>query len=340
MHAKSIATWPLLLAIAAVLISALPSQSAPTKWMISGYVQGRYTQTIGEEGNPPLAFPTETFNVNRAYINMHAAIDDHIGANIMIGGVPKAVVYEAYGEYIANPFQARLGLSRVPYGYEVPLSSARLITTERAQVSQKLVAPYTFDRGIFGYYLPGKGFNVSLGVTNGRPTDLTTVAPANQVENNTKKTFIGRLGAYVLNGQLGVSLYTGANPGVLNAPERNLNVWDVDFETTQGPFTLISEYQQGTSGADVGATSIVTKPRGGYATLAYQHTNSPSQPYLRYDAYDPNRDAVNDYFQRWTAGYNYYLNPASKITGEYESISDKLQPELKGRFTAQYQVMF
>jgi phosphate-selective porin len=103
-----------------------------------------------------------------------------------------------------------------------------------------------------------------------------------------------------------------------------------DLEATAGQFQIISEALLGKNG-DVDA-------KGGYVTVAY--TQGKTQPYVRYDVYDPNTDTANNSFERWTGGVGYYVTPNAKLSLEYEAINDDTQPNLNGRLTTQYQISF
>lgn len=342
------------LLIAVLIVMALSTVSAlaiPTQWMVTGYVQGRYTDTLGDPGN--LTEPANFFDAKRAFILVHAQLDKHVGAQMMIAGYyPVAgaeagttlqqqgpIIQEAYAEYVSNCFKGAIGLVRIPFGYETPLSSSKLITTERSDVIQTLFYPYGFDRGVFAYYLPSKGVNASFGVTNGEP----------QVDSGTtttKKNSMGRLGFIIPTGQVGVSYYIGHNPAI-NLDADMYNFIAADVESTCGPILVISEWVKGTYGFSATTNHINTS--GGYVTLAYQcATTSPWQFYYRYDNFDPDTgnnlvvdpDANSDAFHRDTVGINYFLNPTSKLQLEYQAIFDQTQPHLHGEVITQYQVIF
>ena len=197
-----------LLALIVLFLSTASVRAMPTDWLVSGYVQGRFTQDVGEKGAVGnLSTPTDSIDVKRAYLQVHVKLTPNIGASILVQGnwsaptydvngknlspvasstttsstssnatiqpanPDKAMIQEAYAEYIYDDFQTRAGMSRIPFGYEVPLSSAKLITTERSQIMQTQIYPFWCDRGAFAYYLPSTGANVSLGITDGQPQD-------------------------------------------------------------------------------------------------------------------------------------------------------------------------
>lgn len=302
------------LVILAVL--ALPALAAPAIFAFNGYVQGRFSETIGA--------PTpDSFEAKRAYVALRATIDPNYSAYLLVSGFNTVSVLEAYAEYTDAPFSARLGLSRVPFGYEIPLSSSRLITLERSEVIQDLVYPYTFDRGVFAYYQPKSGFTGALALTNGEPVGI----PRDDEEN---KTLIARLGHAIPGGQLGASIYNGREPGA--GVTADLELVGVDAQWASGPFTVLSEYVTGSRGT--------ADPNGGYLTVAYRQADSRLQPYLRYDSYDRDSNLPNRDFTRYTTGVNYFPNPATRLTLEYETFDDDLNAALEGRITAQAQVSF
>lgn len=315
--------------VALCLACLLPAWSAePVKWTIAGYVQGRYTNVLGETpGVPDPVDQTDNFDIKRAYLVLRVAVDEHTGAFLMANGYNqnKAIeLLEAYGFYTDGPYTAQLGLARIPFGYESPLSSAGLITLERSQVIQTNIYPFGFDRGVFGYYTPAKGLRAAAAVTNGSLINVST-------DNNEGKNFIGHLGYPVPNGMIGASYYTGNKPG--GTPDQQLRATGVDLQWKPGPFTVISEYLVGeNAGADF---------RGYYVTVGYRKAGSATQPYIRYDVYDPDTDvAADNDFSRVTLGANHFLNAKTRVTLEYEAINDDLQPDLDGRVAFQYQVSF
>ena len=373
-----------LLILATVLVIAMP-----TDWMVAGYVQGRFTQdsgplTVYTPGTLPqplqagmFTTPDNTFNVRRAYLVVHAKVDEHVGAQIttcldwgtgpyLIGtgglGVTqhclnapnttvRPMILEAYGEYIYDDYQVRLGESHIPFGYEVPLSSSKLITTERSQVMETQLFPFAFDRGLFAYYLPSKYFNVSAAVVNGVPLDDANTFFDSV--NTDKKNAMGRIGVLIPGGTVGVSYYDGHNP---YAPSLNFQYLGVDVEDKYGPFTVIAEGLRGNDGGGTNvnvydfptagnlpngtATIPDTRPEGAYVTLAFQKPHSAAQPYFRYDIYTPDRESTDCYFHRDTVGVNYFLNPTSKVQLEYQAINDQENPREKGVAVLQYQVIF
>lgn len=303
--------------------------ATPVNLAINGFVQGRFTVPFDDNAS-------STFEARRGYLNFRASFDEHYSATILFSAFGPDRVLEAYAEYANAPYIGRLGLVRIPFGYEIPLSSAALIPLERSKVSMALLFPITFDRGVFGYYLPGSGFNVSLAAINGEPLGTG-------IDQNDNKLVTGRIGYCFPQGtNLGASFYTGDGP--VPGPNfayntgliENLERYGVDVQSKIGDVKLLGEYITGKNG-DLDAD-------GWYLTGAYQEAGSPWQPYLRYDAFSNEQLvelALVDYdYSRWTAGVNYYPAPRVRATLEYQNISDDANPSNDGLISTQYQVAF
>jgi hypothetical protein len=327
----------LLVALITLTVVAIAETTIPTpKLEWSGYVQGRFTDVIGKMQASPTPADTN-FDVKRAYLNLRATVGDHFGATILVTGQPKTMVVEAFVDYIDNPYQARLGLSRITYGYETGLSSTKLITLERSKAISDLVyTPFLYDRGAFVYYKPAVGFNLALAIVNGNPPDVST-------DPNEAKNLDGRFGYRSKGFDIGVSAYTGKL--AYNTKGEKLDIplsadrFGFDVEYINGPIVLLSELIYGEDSQLDGPT---IKRQGGYVTVGYRLPKSKFMPYLRYDWYD--RDLDNnisaDDFSRVTMGVNCYVNTFTRLTLEYEAINDEVEFEQDGRLTAQAQVNF
>lgn len=326
----------------ATLCLALVSVAAPTKFMVTGYVQGRADDRIGSQGSPAAS----TFEIRRAYMYVRGTVDEHITGTLLLAMQPTVRVEHAYGEYASKPHMVRLGLVPLPLGYEIPLSSSRLITLERSQIVTDLIVKnkgtelFFFDRGLFYYYAPGKGINVSVAVVNGQPVEN---ASGNEgmftKDNNEGKPVLGRVGYTLKNGEVGVSYYNGTRN--VAAANSKLTLYAADLQLNRAPFTVLAEVMKAKDGG--------IEKNGGYVTVAYRPAKWNLQPYARMDVEDANTNTPNTSFARLTAGAAYFLNPTSKVSLEYESINaganfagaaapNGNQPH--GRLTGQFQVIF
>jgi len=357
MTATSLRRLTALCGILAFVLLSLPALAAPMTWTLGGYIQPRFTDTLGSGLNgtvPGVVDSTPmTFNDSRVAFLVRAKDGEHVFLQVFIASVGKDAgrstttlgntpngnstfqIQHAFAEYIEKDYHLRLGLSPVPFGYENPITSCMLITTERSQVSTVLFSKvgktaenFSLDHGLYAYYLPKDGFNVSLGVTNGQPVDVSS-----DTENG--KTIVARVGYFIPGGQVGVSYYNGkrTEPIAVFAPELDMKRLGADLQTVIGPFTILGEYIAGTDGT--------IKSQGGYLTGAYQPAGSPHQEYLRVDTYNPNTNPLaSTYYERATAGYCYFINPTSKAQVEYQAIKDNANPGMHGSVTLQYQIIF
>ncbi|MHB0936916.1 MAG: porin [Armatimonadota bacterium] len=337
------------IAVLSLLVIAATAWAAlPMKWTLGGYVQARYTEDLGETLVPVVTDTPGTFRAMRPSVLIRATDEEHVFLQFFFSNVPGGSdleVQHAFAEYQAAPLYGRLGLSPIPFGYENPITSAALITTERSMASAVLIGRQALDRGVYFFYQPSGvfiakptpgqpgTFNAELGLVNGENYNDPS-------DSNNAKNFVGRLGVYIPNGEIGASIIRGKGTGADPVDKDRLGV-DVQWRT--GPFTLLAEYLTG-EGAIL-AFDDEREAQGGYLTVAYRPLDAEGKPvsyqvYLRGDVFDRNVDAADDYFSRGTVGVAYYLNPLSKLQAEYESIDDSLNTELDGRFTLQYQIIF
>jgi hypothetical protein len=337
MTRTSLVGWLML----ATFCLALASVAAP-KFMVTGYVQGRAGDRIGSQGSPAVS----TFELRRAYMYVRASVDEHVTGALLLAMQPTTRVEHAYAEYAAKPHMVRLGLVPLPIGYEIPLSSSRLVTLERSQIVSDLIVKsagaeiYFFDRGLFYYYGTGKGINVAVAAVNGRPVEN---AGANEgtltKDNNDGKPIVGRVGYSLKGGEVGASIYTGTR--TVGGANSKLTLYAADLALNRAPFTLIAEAMKAKDGG--------VDKNGGYVTVAYRPADWNLQPYARVDVEDANADTPNNSYSRLTLGTAYFLNPTSKVSLEYETIdaganfaggaaANGGQPN--GRLTGQFQVIF
>lgn len=323
----------LLVLIAAVAFAQNPVTTNGSQVSLSGYVQPRFTVTNGETGLVPAKVPT-SFDAKRVYLTFGVKLDPKISGRVVLTGMPSFGVLEAFGAYTDDQTELRAGVIGIPYGYEGGLSSSRLITTERSKVIQtEIYKDWAFDRGTMAIYTPkGKAIGVSAALVNG--TKMVTGLPGAAADTNNTKNLVARAGYPIKGGSVGASIYDGKDPaGAL------VNRWGMDLRSVRVGSactrTITAEALVGKDGA--------TKSSGAYITMARQRKGSNVQPYVRFDVFDPNTANGNDYYKRWTLGANRFLskvNPITKFQVEYEIIDDKADPNLDGRFTAQYQVGF
>jgi len=329
-----------LVVVLTMLVIAATAWTAPMTWKLGGYVQARYTEDFGTPTTtPPTTASPGTFLDTRPSVLVRATDDEHVLLQFFFSSPDgnKFEVQHAFAEYDTMPFYLRLGLSPIPFGYENPITSAALITTERSQISKELIGPFALDRGLFAFYrssgvfvakpLPAQPgtFNAGIAIVNGEPYMTGR-------DENSSKTLIGRVGYYIPNGEVGASIYQGKGAGAIPVTMDRLAA-DILWRT--GGFTVLSELLSGKSG-DV-------KSNGGYLTVAYRPAAGAAAQYMFYlrgDVADRNTEAAGDYFSRTTGGVDFFINPTSKLQAEFETLNDQLNPDLNGRMTLQYQIIF
>ncbi len=173
-------TWCIPLFAALVAAPAAAEPKAPNL-SIGGYLQSQYEEHA--ESEDQLSQSGETLNLDRFVLRrarLRMAADyDYAGAYLELNGstsggnlavdVHRAEArlrYQPEGEDRALA-QATLGLTKIPFGYELVQSSSQRLFMERALVIRSLF-PGTTDLGLVlgGSY---KWFNLSLAVMNGEP---------------------------------------------------------------------------------------------------------------------------------------------------------------------------
>jgi hypothetical protein len=316
----------LLWAALAGLVLAIPafSQAAAPAVTVNGYVQARAMEALGDKVTPRFSF-----GVQRAYVLVSAKINDEVTARVTTKQVASDTglnIIEAWGQYAKGAYAIKAGLVGVPFGYESPLSSSKLITLERSAVSMAQVYPYTFDRGIVASYTSKFGPVANLAIVNGEK-----LATAANTDNTVNMAL--RVSDATKFGTWGVSMSDGKISGLYNF------VVGADYQGKVGPATVQIEALQAKNG---NVTS-----NGGYVTVACAPKLLPNtQPYVRYDVYNKDFKASGDYFQRLTLGANYQLNPATKLTLEYQGTNGIALPAPvsgiagNGQFLGQMQVSF
>ena len=374
-RAAALVSTLLLLAVLPALSQAPAPASAPeaaptvttvnknVQWIWTGYVQGRFTDSVVKTATGTGASDAN-FSLPRAYLYLDAVVNPKIDGIFNLSLAPcKPANYpyllEGYAQYTfdaAKTCKVRLGESRIPYGYETPLSSAALITLERSQAQSSLLYTYyTFDRGLFGYFkkaMPAgyaiTGFNLSAAVTNGTTCYPSTSSPLNLnagtstsylPDPNGDKNVIARAGCSFTGGEIGASIYSGTSP-LTNA---TMNRLGYDLKYANHGFTLLSE---GIWGKDA-----YIHTSGLYATLAYQQAGAKGQPYIRLDTYKPDDSVNNNLYARATVGFNYFLTPLTRLTAEVQAIDNQAATNTvamtdpapighSGKIMLQYQISF
>lgn len=173
-------SWCIPLLASLIAPAALAESSAP-KLSIGGYIQSQYEEHA--ESEDELSQSGDELNLDRFLIRRArlrvAADTEYAGAYLELngstsGGSLGVDLHRAEGRLHYRPegednafAQLTLGLTKIPFGYELVESSAERLFMERALVIRSLF-PGTTDIGavVSGGY---KWFNLSLALMNGEP---------------------------------------------------------------------------------------------------------------------------------------------------------------------------
>jgi phosphate-selective porin len=314
---KSTSTAPdALVSQAPPLQSATPSQNANSLVTprapalkndtvnISGFVQGRFTETPGT---------TNTFEIRRARLIFDGKLSENIGYQVQLDGV-KPQLLDAKIDFKPLPeFGVTIGQFKIPFSTENYTSDNLLPFVERSTVVNSF-APGRDNGGngrdvglqFSGQFLRLGGLDrveYFAGVFNG--------AGINVKDDNHYKDAAGRLIVRPIK-QLVVigNYYNGATTTKELGKERA----DVEMNFTRGPVSVAGEYIWGHDGA--------VHRHGWYAQGVYRATRR-WEALFRFDKFDPRQHtstltALNNY----VIGSSYFLNSYVKLQANYDRQED------------------
>lgn len=214
----------------------------------------------------------------------------------------KAQVRSAYIDYLTNPAsRLRMGQQTLPWGYELEVPTPGLWSGERAFFMDRLF-PDQRDLGLeLNYQRSPRTPKFDLGAFNGTGID--------QTDNNNHQNLLARVDFPVKSGSIALSSYTGTNgEGTARTrQDRDAVSAKYQFKDTQ----LMGEWVTGNDrGKDI---------RGWYAQIGHPITKKTTNLlFAKYDQYDENRAVGNDLFRRWSLGYWYQLDKATRLTLAFE----------------------
>ncbi len=315
------------------------------KVSVSGYLQARFEQFPGDKDEDGKAI-NNTFNVRRARIKVTGKPTDTTTAVLQLDmGGNKPAVKDAYAEYAFNG-SSDLGLAFTigqmnwPFGYEVPYSSSKRETPERALWARRFF-PGERDRGAkFSYPLMRKVGNQLLfqvGLFDGTGietvntvttvvTDSTTTPPTTKkikVPSTVSKDFdnnkdlIGNLQYYGENVEAGLSAYIGK--GIWD-PDRVALVqvlktrYGADFRYYLNKLTLKSEYAIA-RGVDEAVTGFNNaRWLNGYDVQLAYNISAPGTLVAKYEglSLDPKFPAFGRR-TAWNLGYIHWMDANSRL---------------------------
>jgi hypothetical protein len=279
-------------------------ESDQKKHAIDGYMQLRYRDDNASSGR-------REFQVRRVRINLRGPVSEKVSYRVEMqfdskttdgGPGSKAQLRTAYVDYKISPASRfRMGQAILPWGYELEESVPNLWTGERSLWMDRLFPDQRDIGAFFNYRRKPSSPMFDISVVNG--TNI------NAVDNNNKSNLLARVDFPLKNGSIALSGYTGTNGDSASRTRQDRD--GVSARYSFGTTQFLGEFVTGNDkGKDM---------QGWYAQLGHPVGSAkPNLLFVKYDRYDENRDAPDDLFRRWSFGYWYQLDPATRLTFVHE----------------------
>lgn len=301
----------------------------------SGYTQVRF-QSLQENGK------LDSFDVRRSRLDVKSEITPGYDYRVQVdfGGVKGPFLLDAIaGVRFGSNLRLAIGQFKIPFSMENLTSSPKLETINRAQAVEALTArggdvignQNGRDIGVqlSGGFLPGEDayrYDYTLGIFNG--------SGINTADKNDQKDYASRLVWRPQKGlDIGASYYNGkGNWGTPSPKNQNRDRLGLEFSRQRDPLSLKGEFISGKDGT--------VRKTGWYLQSGYFFVPGKVQGVLKYDVYDPNRDAAGDATRVVTLGFNRYFNKRAFLQLDYE-LKDERGTEidnnvLLSQFTLQF----
>lgn len=273
------------------------------KHRLDGYVQFRH-----EDDNAPSG--KQQFLVRRARVNLRGPASERVSYRLELqldakesgkGTGSKVQLRTGYVDYTLNSGRLRIGQAKLPWGYELLESVPDLWTGERALFMDRLF-PDQRDIGVqWSYRRSPASPQFDVGVFNG--------TGINASDNNDRKNVMARVDFPLSNGTLALSGYLGEDGEGAAATDQDR--YGVSTRLKCGETECMGEFVTGSdNGHDV---------EGWYAQVGHPICRGrPDLLFAKYDQYDEDTDVPGDLFKRWSLGYWYELDPATRLTLVHE----------------------
>jgi len=286
---------------------------------ISGYIQARWRSDAADD-------PENEFSLRRVRLKLSGPLTSSSYAIEVAADRGSSVsLKDAYISRAIKGWEVRAGQFKIPFGYEVPQSTADVLTPELAATTDRLF-PDQRDRGI-AVYSPAARVQGALAVVNGSGIE------DGEVDN--RKDVIAHLWRSGKHGQAGVSGYLGKWTGLSKTR------LGLDLRWTLGPASLQAEYIRGRGEFHTGGPLLDTPVAGWYAQAEWALAGRPGGIlFARREGYDPNRDAPGDMFTRTTLGWAWQPDAADRFTAAAEFKTDPANGGAKNAYTLQWQLVY
>jgi phosphate-selective porin len=275
-----------------------PAVTAGENLQLSGYAQVLYNYF--DKGD-------DSFSISRARLSVSGGLLKNVSFKLQIDGVKSPTLLDAMIDVQFKPYLGlRVGQYYVPFGLESTTSDADLDLINRSQVVNSLAPGRDIGsqgRDI-GAMLMGKYSFVEYyaGIFNG--------SGINRLDTNKNKDFAARVIVRpIRNLAVGGSFYDGRYSATQDAPVVTRNKAGLEAALTLGALCLKSEF--------ISAKDDRTSKSGWYAEGTYFLLPNKVQAVVRWDAFDPNLDTVNNRQDAFTVGGTWFLFKRTKILANY-----------------------
>jgi hypothetical protein len=230
----------------------------------------------------------------------------------------------------------RMGFASVPFGFEVPYSSARRLPLERSRVAQQLF-PGERDLGLYFTFTPKTPKAPQIDVGYGQGLRNWYRAAGNGDVDTDSSALIARAQWELANKSLaGISYMMGDRTRTVGGNATKFNGEDVlgAFVRYNLPQTWAfqAEYFDG--------TILDVDVDGYYGMVEHKLKNQPGTLFYRYDGYDDGRAATRDY-KAHTLGLGWELGKNERLTVQVEDIRNNDAAGTKyTNFGVQWQVSY
>lgn len=309
------------------------ARRAAERLKLSGHIQAEGIRDTGEGANL-----TEQ-RVRRARLKLDARPVPTASLTLQVDLAREVELRDAYVDLQAGSrASVRAGQFKVPFSHHILVSSTVRVAPERALVSTRLF-PGERDRGILGtlalHRSPRIPAALQLGVFEGAGPDTR--------DNNNDKDLLATLHLGGSRFATRISYYRGTftNPAVPPAPARRVDKdrFGVDAQFVTPSWVLEGLWACG-KGDAVGNTVTATDVEGWYAQATFKPARLALFPYLRYQSYDPDRDASGTTIRGLLLGAAYDASSAVRYTLAWERLGDSARPGNRDIITARAQVKY
>jgi len=324
------------LAIAIVVLAVVLCGQAyadnESSFKFSGYAQFRYTggeRASVDQFSVRSIRPTFTGTLATPLPMSYACQLEAAGS-----GSTTVKLTDAFVDIRPEGWKLRIGQFKIPFGYDNPLGTPKRLEPEPALVIDTLF-PGLRDQGLCASFPVGadKTGLFTIGIVNGEGI--------NRSDANSGKNIFLRLEGGKGNLHIGGSAYAGKQ----GAAKGDENRYGVDFQWSTGQIQVLGEYVSGEGWHQPPGVQGYTAPAsfntldfsGGYLSLYYQRSGSPHIGFIRYDTFDPDRDAGGNIVKTTTIGYAYEFAGLNRASIAYEA-RDNAATGSEDLVVAQFQV--